>query len=365
MQLEKTFFELIQVALGTRVSLTHLPDANGWGMLYEMAKKQSLIGICFAGVQKMQFQCKESLDLLYLKWMGMAAIIQQRNEVVNKQCVDLQQRLAANGFYSAILKGQGVAALYDNKLRFLRQAGDIDIYLAGGFDKVMAAARMIAPVGKYTYVHAEWQVYPDTEVELHYRPSSLRNLIANRRFQRWAEVYDANSYCTINGVTTPSIDFNRVYLLLHWYRHVIGAGIGLRQLMDYYFCLKSEKMDEGKRRELHGMLRSLGLYKFASAVMYVMKGVFNLEDCYLICEPNEKEGKYFLSQTMVGGNFGRHDTRVKAGSSWLKQNFRRVFMNLRYALHYPGDLLWAPIWRVYITYWKATHKLSTNLNYIK
>lgn len=48
----QTFFELIRVALGNADRLSHIPTQKEWQMLYDMAKKQSLVGICFAGVQK-------------------------------------------------------------------------------------------------------------------------------------------------------------------------------------------------------------------------------------------------------------------------------------------------------------------------
>lgn len=49
--------------------------------------------------------------MLYLTWMGMAAKIQQRNQIVDEQCIALQKRLAAEGFKSCVLKGQGVGLL--------------------------------------------------------------------------------------------------------------------------------------------------------------------------------------------------------------------------------------------------------------
>lgn len=42
------FFELIRVAIGTQESLSRLLSACEWGELYKAAKKQSLIGVCFA-----------------------------------------------------------------------------------------------------------------------------------------------------------------------------------------------------------------------------------------------------------------------------------------------------------------------------
>lgn len=138
--IHKLFFQLIRVAIGNAVCLLHTPKAEEWQMLYEMAKKQSLVGICFAGVQRLFSQHQSPPEMLYLQWMGMAAMIQQRNEKVNKQCAELTERFAKMGLRSCVLKGQGVAALYrvglsslngtfsnSSDLSKLRQSGDIGI----------------------------------------------------------------------------------------------------------------------------------------------------------------------------------------------------------------------------------------------
>ena len=113
LMIEQLFFELISVAIGSSNNLSHTPSADNWSKLYKMAKIQSLVGISFAGVQRLVDSEKEDYcgmtELQYLTWMGMAAKIQQRNEVVNKQCVGLQKLLATDGLRSSIVKGQGVA----------------------------------------------------------------------------------------------------------------------------------------------------------------------------------------------------------------------------------------------------------------
>lgn len=126
--MQELFFELIRVSIGTAGCLSRTPTADEWGVLYKMAKKQSLVGVCFAGVQRLQLQEQCPPEMLYLTWMGMAAKIQQRNEIVNRQCVDLQKRLSADGFRSYIMKGQAIGSLYGS-LASLRQSGDIDVYL--------------------------------------------------------------------------------------------------------------------------------------------------------------------------------------------------------------------------------------------
>ena len=49
------------------------------------------------------------------------------------------------------------------------------------------------------------------------------------------------------GLAFPSIRFNTVYSLLHIFRHVFHEGIGLRQLLDYYYILLHT--NENIRRE--------------------------------------------------------------------------------------------------------------------
>lgn len=79
---DKLFFELVRLSIGTTDSLSRVPTAREWGELYAMAKKQSLVGISFAGVQRLCNSDEEyyagMTELQYLTWMGMAAKIQQR-----------------------------------------------------------------------------------------------------------------------------------------------------------------------------------------------------------------------------------------------------------------------------------------------
>ena len=73
-------------------------------------------------------------------------------------------------------------------------------------------------------------------------------------------------------ITVPTMSFNVIYILSHLYRHVFTEGIGLRQLIDYYFVLvKSEERRVKNLTALQRELKHLGLWKFAGAVMYVLR----------------------------------------------------------------------------------------------
>lgn len=380
------FFELIQVALGMRTCLSHTPSANEWGKLYAMAKKQSLVGVCFVGVQKASPQPspegkgEKSLllrgdleeayipEMLYFTWMGMAAKIQQRNEVVNRQCVELQKRLSADGFRSYIMKGQYVATLYGEHLAALRQSGDIDVYLEGGLDKVLAYARTFGEVKKVNELEMSVPVYEDpstnsgqgTEVEFHYRPFIMRNPFKNAKLQKFFD--DQSEACFTNRISlenkaesleimAPTIVFNLVHQMVHTYHHFITEGVGLRQLMDYYFVIQASNADDVF--ECQKMVESLGLNRFASALMWVLMHVFGLKVEQALWAPCEKDGRLLLDEILMSGNFGHTDERAKdiLTSRWKAFWFvnGKTFRFWRFD-HWAW--FWSPVWRAYHFLWR-------------
>lgn len=342
---EDLFFELVQVALITRTCLSHTPSEDEWVKLYSIAKKQSLIGVCFAGVQKLQNQGQALPEKLYLTWMGMVAKIQQRNEVVNRQCVELQERLAEDGYRSCVLKGQGVASLYGS-LQGLRQSGDIDIWVDATKKEMVAWAEKYGMTEPAKYLHVGAKMFDNTDVEVHYRPTYMRSLIHNRRMQRFCENHKGD-WTKRNGIVVPSWEFDVIYQLSHIYRHLFGLGIGLRQLMDYSFVLKNRN-NASADDKLRKTLSSLGLLKFAGAVMYVMREVFCLDEKYMIVPVDEKRGRALLHDIMQSGNFGKMDKEQQkareshAGSLWYK--IKRGWELMRF---YPSETLSVPVWNVY------------------
>ena len=164
------------------------------------------------------------------------------------------------------------------------------------------------------------------------------------------------------SITVPSLEFNAFYLMLHCYNHEFSSGLGLRQLMDYYFLLRnlnlgsyvnlnnlsadvSQMSDRGFCLDVNELFLNLGMERFVGAVMWIMQEVFGLERERLLCEPDEKEGRYILAEVMAGGNFGHHDERIRKVG---KGKWRSVLANLQHAMHmlrrYPSETFWMPIW---------------------
>ncbi len=346
---EQLFFELIRVAIGNQSSLSRLPKNQEWGNIYTIAEKQGLVGICFAGLQRLGADADEGFvrigmsEMLYLTWMGMAAGIQQRNKIVNRQCVELQTMLSTEGLRSCILKGQGVGLHYPDTLRNLRQSGDIDMWVDALKKEVVDWANAHGTTGHRNYMHVDCCIFEGTEVELHYRPTYMRSMRHNKRLQEFCEKHK-KAWTERDGMMVPSWEFDVVYQLSHIYRHLFGLGVGLRQLMDYYWTLSSSPV-KGESPELLKTLKFLGLYDFAGAVMYVLRDVFQLEERSMICPVDERRGRMLLSQVLQTGNFGHKDAKQReVRTSALGTMRYKMSQWWKLVKYYPKETLSAPLW---------------------
>ena len=135
---------------------------------------------------------------------------------------------------------------------------------------------------------------------------------------------------------------------MHIYRHLFAEGIGLRQLLDYYFVLYQGFTAE-EREETMRTLSALKMQRFTAAVMWVLQHVFGMEERYLLTTPNEREGRFLLNEIMLAGNFGQHDERLQhgKGESRLHWGLRKVMRNFRFVRSYPSEVLWSPLFKLW------------------
>ena len=78
---------------------------------------------------------------------------------------------------------------------------------------------------------------------MHYRPSFLLCFWHNRKLQKYYERVKEElfSHRVMLGeqgeIAIPTVEFNLIFQLTHIYSHLMNEGIGLRQLLDYYYVL--------------------------------------------------------------------------------------------------------------------------------
>ena len=355
-------FELIRVSIGRQNSLSRNPLSSEWQEAFELSQKHAIAGVTFAGVRILQLNGVIIPSEVYLQWLGLTSQVLQRNEVMNVHCVEAYRRLQQADFKTCILKGQGVAQLYGSELSLLRQSGDIDLWVDGGIKKALTWASAYYGDVAFDYINAHVPMFKESEVELHWRVRSMSNLIKNRRLQKWMEEHEEELLNTtielpneVGAIPVPSLTMNRYYILLHCYSHIFSEGLGLRQIMDLYFVFAQNCFDKAKDADFRKFfLDSLGLRRFASAMMWIMGYVFGLERMAMLCEPDEKEGRFILSEVMQNGNMGHYDTRIKRVSKNARvQSVAATIQHTWHlATHYPSEFFWTPVWIAWHFCWK-------------
>ena len=235
------------------------------------------------------------------------------------------------------------------------------MYVEGGYENVMEYVNRTFPTKEVNELEIHYHCFNDAEVEIHFKPFTLRNPITNRRLQRFfnKECEECLSNCiplsTGGEITVPTFRFNLVHQLVHIYHHFFTEGIGLRQLMDYYFVLKASPQPSYDRESALSLIKSMGLQRFVGAVMWVMQEVFELERDFLLCEPEEKGGRIVLKEIIQRGNFGKMaDDKINLGNHWT--SFWYINSKaIRFMRFDPWVWFWTPITRLYYYVWRKVN----------
>ena len=367
----QSFFTLLQVALGARADLGRVRSDEEWGEIYSLAVKHKLEALVLSALDRVpaeQLPSKRPMMRIYAD----AQKIRQKNARFNAELQLVADHYAAAGFPGVILKGQGLAALYDDP--GVRTPGDIDIWLDGRTRDIIRLVKRENPhVHELFCHHIDCQPFHGIEVEAHFWPSWMNSPFDYARLRRWFNAQKPAQFAnrvTLGGVAAegdevaypastvavPTAAFNRVYVLLHIYRHLFQEGIGLRQLLDYYYVLK-QGFTEAERLETLRMLRRLKMRRFASAVMWVLGEVFALPREYMLCDPSRQDGEFLLSEILAAGNFGQWDARnAGLGSASEGGKFFRKLRRLgRFLRYYPSEVLWSPFFKIWHFFWRHTH----------
>lgn len=366
----KQFFELLQVALGKLPTLSAIPTEEEWKQLYDLASKQAVIGVCFAGIEALPAEQRPPKNVL-LQWFFQVQRIEKSNTLINEMSVKTCRFFENNGFKACVLKGQGNARMYPWPLR--RQSGDIDVWVVPKADldsgqltikksrvEVLQWARKRFPHEKFDWKHIVFPIRPEVQMELHFVPTMMRSPWNNRILERFCEreaKQQMEHHLPLLGVdekygelVCPTHSFNLVFQLTHVFWHFVSEGVGMRQILDYYFLLQEEEepsLDASSQhsgnQEIVSIVRQLGLADFAEGLMWVLHEVLGLEPEKMPFGMNEARGRELLDEIMEGGNFGHYESRYWQGKSDMYHlrfyvgRTLRLFTILR---HYPSEILW-------------------------
>ena len=339
-----------------------MPDIESeqeWELMLRIAKKQTVQGVVERGILIMPEGHQPPRKLLLKSYMTSEKIA-SLNRKVDATCVKVAAMMEEAGMHCCILKGQGIALTYPDPTA--RVPGDIDIWVMAPPKQVIAFARKAQPDAFACYHHVEYTKCDGTEVELHYRPAFLNNPIHNNRLQRWflgeAAAQWEHHVELPNGagmVSVPTNAFNRIFLMVHIMNHVIHEGIGMRQMMDYYYLLRQGFTEEEQQHDVQ-LLKQFGLYDITAAVMFVLRQLFAMPKRLLLVPPDERRGIFLMNEILYGGNFGQFNPQKRhARTSWSK-NMLRLKRDWRLLTIFPSECLWEPLFRWWHFFWRLLHR---------
>lgn len=349
------FFELLRISTGAQQCLCKAYTDRDWEGAFRIAKEQTIVGVLLSALERTKEEGGDFLPSkpLLLQWIGMGQMVEaetKRLAEAGKQVVDYFHE---NGFACQVLKGSSVGRYYPQPYR--RSSGDLDIWLGGGRQKIYDFARAFDKEERLygvNYHHIHFHLLDDIHIEVHVWPSFLSSPLRNHRLHRFC-----NQHRPTMETSMPSLAFDRVFILLHCYRHICGHGVGLRQIMDYFYVLR-QGFTEEERKDAVYWIRKLGMARFARGLMWVLRDVFGMEEKYLILEPDEKEGRFIMGEVLLTGNMGHSDTR-RWGS--MKTPLSRFLLNLKrdfyLARHYPHETVWQPLFSVWLYLWRLSKGL--------
>ena len=454
--MEVGLFRFLRFSLGLEGEVKDLlDDRQGCfdrDACYQFAKRQTLVGVLFDGIQRLPKELAPARPLL-LRWLSDSESIRRRNMRMDRASAYIYNKVCAAGFRCCILKGQGNALLYPHPSS--RIPGDVDVWVMANREELRRIALSLTEGDgsslQESLNHIGLTVH-GVSVELHSTPALLNSPLHNSRLQRWlkrnADLQCSNRIALPNNageVAVPTLSFNIIYQLCHLFHHCFYEGVGLRQIVDYYFVLKNtdfsgntngvsgntdcfsgntdcdgvlsntdftdntdcfsgntdcdgglsntdftdntdriggnaesdgslmntdftdcadsssgglvEVDSGGSLVALQKELKWLGLWKFAGAVMYVLREVMGLDEKRMICAPDERRGRLLLEEIMAGGNFGHYDERNHFGQGALWHNIQRFRRDWRMLRFYPSEALSEPLFRVchFLWRWKQKH----------
>ena len=455
------FFAFLKYCLGSKEDMSRVIAGMNWQELYSFASKQALLGLCFDGIERLGAEYPEELKQnpigreLLMTWMGKVQQIRRQNMKVNAVAGKLFPMLREDGMRCCVLKGQGNALMYPNP--YSRTPGDIDVWIDASRERIMEyAQKKFELEDDIRLQHLETSL-DGVPVELHFFPCSMNNPIYHARLQKWFR-RNANLQCSnvvslpdgAGDIAIPTTAFNVVYQLTHLYHHFFDEGIGMRQIIDYYYvvcdfykvyqnsskitpslftikegstshpdpltlrgeggnrptrCSEPLRSKDGgpskvspdcagwDRRDAIGdtnsvscssgssitsvssasttdssastaldvvqrELKYLGLWKFAGAVMYVLKEVLGLSEDKMIVPMDEKRGRLLLAEILDGGNFGRHFSKYGGFTHQCmgKKYFLKIWRNMHFVRYYPAEALCEPLFRTWHFFWRLKYK---------
>lgn len=378
--LEKGFLDFLQYSLADdeQAPLPQHIDSVKWHEMHEFGKKQAILGIYFHGIMKLDAKMKAEQDKQKSheifkgnkptiqelgKWMLTQQNITKSNDKLFHWCGKIYQKFSQQGLECYILKGQGNNYYYPDL--YERIPGDIDVVINSNRKTILKYCKK--SIKKYDIKYRHIEFHKDgIIIEVHFFPVHMNNPFNDRRLQRWFKEHIQEQCHHLvelphhyGKMPIPTVEFSLISQLGHVLQHELTDGVGLRQVIDYYYLVKAfHRQDKETDFNYTTLTKEFGLYRFAQAMMWILREILGIEEEKLLVPPDDLAGSILWNDIMDGGNFGKYyqDDSIIEERSPLKRFFLIIKRNNRYMKLYPSEVLWVPLIRIWHFTWQLFNR---------
>lgn len=328
----KHLFGLLKAALWQDKQYVRDIDDVDWDCLYGFAYEQRIVGLMADSFSFLTFEQCESKGSM--RWVGYIIKQERENRKMNVSVGKLFGNLKGLGLSPILMKGQAFAANYPFPLH--RQCGDIDVYFKKRDDCHKAvdwAERKDKEAAESSYNKRERKHFcflmDGNEIELHYHLCLFENEELQKKLQRIIDYeFDNNEpyFADIGGERIETIPptLSVLHQIIHISRHLLEAGVGLRQLCDLALYLDKYHSVIDKER-LNAYLNDLQLMTVAQSIGYILVDKLGLEAERLPFKADNQYADFLLQEIFEGGNFGRKNVTYREGKNILQRKMLSVF----------------------------------------
>ena len=309
-----TFLAILRAGLWEQdLELPSAPDVAEWEQVLSLGRKQAVMGLVLRGIAHLPEE-QRGLEELQPVLATIEEAFSRANERYARVQVALFQHMAEFKLHPIVQKGSEAAKYYANPS--VRQVGDIDLWLP---EADFQRARILSPQARKASDGALVMTRDKVTVEVHPR------------------YYDI--HCRAEKLPAPGSPCGEILLLsAHIFKHVIGHGLGCKQLCDLAVALA--RLD-GKydKAELRRALKYADLLRWHTLLCSLLVADFGLDPACCLDDFQPVEPKRLRRIVRGSGHFAHH-TKTKAATAGA------FLRRLPFSLSYCPRETFATIWEL-------------------
>ena len=281
----------------------HIPVDTDWAELYRLSKAQAVAPMAFSCVAE---QCADKE--VFAKWKSFAMRSLQNNMNIHVQHAELHNLLTKQQIPYCIIKGCASAKDYPDPL--MRAMGDVDfIILEQDWERALKALTEegFLVSGEDHAFHISLSK-KNVHMEMHHDPFGIKVAKADALAEIIPDlVYNSVEVKSELGSFRMPDDFGHgIVILLHAYRHLVDAGIGIRHLCDWA-ALISRYSNEEFISVFQNRFCELGIWRLAQVFGATAHRYLNIPYQPWMGEKDAEVCEMLMQDILNSGNFGRND----------------------------------------------------------